>query len=319
MKKVLVFCVIVLGVLALSMNVCAKEIRNVPTDYPTIQHAVDAPPLIPGDDIIIMVASGLHAGAVIDTPVTIKGTDGAMITSGVPYKSGSSLTTAFRLEDQAHGTEISHLMIPNDTTIGYFFAVFSREVDNVSIHHLTIMNSVQGISNYNGSGWDISHNKLFGTNAVNGGGIGIMINAWDGSQDFIPDNTTADDNIITHNKTEGLVGDVGFSGPGILLSSGHGANGWPGGKVTGNKVYKNTCMHTGSNGVGFEADDVPAETQGLQPGIFSNTVSFNDFRGSTNPMAWYPDVGSNRISRNLGPDANRGEGAQGLTPPEIFN
>ena len=319
MKRILAItiAVVLLVAMVLPSTVFAAKpgVLRVPQDYATIQEAVDA--ASPGDTI--RVGPGEYAGATINNPVVIEGIGCAMITSGVPYKAGASLETAFLLEAGADGTEISHLIIPNDAASLYFFAVFSRYVDDVSLHHLTITNSVQAISNYNGSGWNISHNKITGTLPDGGGGIGIMINAWDGTWDSSPDDTEANDNIIAHNYTEGIVGDVGYSGPGILLSSGHGAGGEPGGTLTGNIVYKNKCSHTGENGVGFEVDDVPYELTNVAA-ITGNTVAYNDFRGSTTPILWYGDESQNDVSRNLGtPGDNRGEGKEGLTPPEIFD
>lgn len=294
-------------------RITSATVWNVPEDFATIQDAVDSVLVVEGD--VIIVAPGSHMGAIIDRPVTIVGSEGAMITLGVPYKAGSVLKTAFLLESGADGTEISHLLIPNNASSLYFFAVFSRGVDNISLHHLTISNSVQAISNYNGSNWSITHNKIFGTNPVNGGGIGIMINAWNGTQDVLPDSTEANNNTIAFNTTEGVADVLDFSGPGILLSSGHGANQWPGGTLTGNKIYKNKCAHTGTNGVGFEVDDVPYELTS-DPSIVGNTVAFNDFRNSTYQLVWNGDEEMNDISRNLG--LHRGEGPGGITPHDIF-
>jgi hypothetical protein len=94
----------------------------------------------------------------------------------------------------------------------------------------------------------------------------------------------------------------------------------PGGTLTGNIVYKNTCSHTGIGGYGFEVDDVWYELNlAGAPAIAGNTIAFNDLRGSTFPFVWYGDESANSISRNLGRDDNRGEGSAGLTPAEIFD
>ena len=321
MKKVIATSLIIMITMLFVVSpVAAKPdvtLWHVPGDFATIQDAIDSPDVHNGDKI--MVGAGNHAGAVVTKSVVIKGTDGATITSGVPYKSGSTYETAFLLDTGSDGVEISHLIIANDATSLFFFAVFSRGIDDVSIHHLVVTNSVQAISNYNGSGWDISYNRITGTNPVNGGGIGIMVNAWDGTSDNITDTTVANDNVITHNYTEGAVGDVGYSGPGILLSSGHGSYQYPGGTLTGNIVYKNKCVHTGTNGYGFEVDDVPYELTGTAA-ITGNTVAFNDFRGSTYAIVWYGDETLNSVSRNFIDQASdRGEGKDGLTPHEIFH
>jgi len=309
MKKLVIFCVVVGFVFALGNTAMAAK-WNVPGDFATIQDAIDWPNVLAGDTIF--VGAGNHAGAVINKPVTIKGADGTIITDGVHYGGGHPFAkTAFLLLAGADGTEISHLTVQNDTNNWFLFAVFSRDVDNVSIHHLKIMNTVQGISNYNGDEWEISHNKILGVNALSGGGIGILIGAFEGDD--------ANNSLIAHNTTEGDVGDVGFSGPGILLTSLHGAAQIPGGEVSGNKVYKNKCTHTGSNGVAFEIDDVTLENDpDGDPMISDNVIAFNDFRGSTWEILLYPEESEdyNKFSRNFG--LNRGEGAEGLTPPEIF-
>ena len=321
MRKISALVILVILTICLSATpVMAKgkiTTWHVPGDFATIQDAVDSAQVSNGDRIL--VDAGNYAGAILDRPLVIKGTDGTIINSGVPYKAGSSLLTAFRLDEGADGAEVSHFTIPNDTASYYFFAIFARNVNQVSIHHLVITNSVQAITNYNGSEWQIAHNTITGTNAVNGGGIGILVNAWDGSQDSEPDETEANNNVIEHNYTDGMVGDVGFSGPGICLSSGHGASQWPGGTLSGNIVYKNKCIHTGTNGVGFEVDDVPYELID-NASITANTVAFNDFRGSTYPFLWYGDVTVNSISRNfIDTGSNRGEGKVGLTPHDIFH
>ena len=77
--------------------------------WATIQHAVDQ--VSSGDTI--QVASGTYAGAIVDKDTTISGsTSGtSTINTGVPYKAGSGLTTAFRLDAGADGAELDYFTV----------------------------------------------------------------------------------------------------------------------------------------------------------------------------------------------------------------
>jgi hypothetical protein len=303
-KRLLLGFVVVIAILGLSLNAQAKNLR-VPDDYATIQEAVDAA----GDGDVIKVDAGQFAGAIINKPVTIKGSgNDTIIDPGVAYHPVAVwYKTAFRLDAGADGTEISHMMIPNKLSDLYLFGVFSRYVDDVSIHHLTITSTIQGITNWNGSGWTIMHNKLFGVSDYGGGGIGILI----GTND--PD-TPANGSLVSHNKVEGIVDANLYSGPGVLLTSGHGTANIYGGDVTGNKVVRNRCLMTGLNGVGIETNDTDLRF-GLPPRVRDNKIGFNDNRGSTYEMYFELDADMyNTVSKNLG--KNRGHG---LTPASVFN
>src|SRR4030042_814579 len=141
----------------------------------TIQHAVNQ---VSSDDTI-MVAPGDYAGAVVNKQVVITGDPGEtpVITSGVPYKVGGAYTTAFRLDAGADGAEITNFTVNNDEGAGFFFAVFARGVNGVTIDDLEVNDTVQGITNWGGSGWAINKQKIADTVAAGGGGRGIFLGA----------------------------------------------------------------------------------------------------------------------------------------------
>ena len=86
-----------------------------------------------------------------------------------------------------------------------------------------------------------------------------------------------------------------------------------------NNVVHNTSVVTGwwgaePAGDAFEITDWPL-ANGKGATVIDNTIGFNDFRGSTIEMYFYPEAAedNNTISRNLG--ENRGHG---LTPANVF-
>ena len=86
----------------------------VPTEYGTIQDAVDA--AFPGDRIL--VAAGEYVGAAIDIPVTILGVGDATVIVHGPNRPAGSIwfQNGFRLTAGADGTKIGHLKIKLSAT-----------------------------------------------------------------------------------------------------------------------------------------------------------------------------------------------------------
>lgn len=136
--------------------------------WATIQHAVDN---VSSDDTI-MVAPGTYTGAIVDKGVTISGLGpgDSVIDTGVCYNSGCSpaYKTAFRLDAGADGAEIGDFTVNCDVNTSFFFAIFARAVDDVTIDNLEINDTVQGISNWGGSGWEITNNTITDTVASGG-------------------------------------------------------------------------------------------------------------------------------------------------------
>ena len=179
----------------------------------SIQAAIDAAD--PGDTI--SVAAGEYAGAAVDKAVTVSGVKGgvSVITSGVPYKDGSSLTTGFRLDADADGAEIRNFTINCDKSASFYFGVFARTVNDAIVDSLTINNTIQGITNWGGSGWEITNNLIIDTVAAGGGGIGIFLGARPGEAGGY---NTCSNNLVQYNTITGDGATAGtFTCPGICL------------------------------------------------------------------------------------------------------
>ncbi len=251
-----------------------------------------------------------------------------MINSGPAY---ASFMTGFYFRDGAgNGATISNLSFE---TVG--LPVYSRDTDDVTVGHCTMSSPCQGITNWNGNGWDISHNVINGLRTSNGGGLGIFI----GTRDY--EGATANNNLVAHNKVTGQVvvpqdeideynkgpeyPEAGYSVAGICLMSDRRYG--PAGPITGNSsILKNKVAISSNNprnhpAVGIELSDLGLDQDPPVPDIVGNKVGFNDVRGVIGtPIALYPDdsvADSNIISRNLGDDANnRGGGAH---PKVLFD
>jgi len=178
--------------------------------FATIQGAVDAAT----DGNSIKVLDGSYAGAIVNEKLQIVGADGsnAVITSGVPYKDGGGLETAFRLDSDADGTELSNFVIDCNRDNNFFFAVFARSADDVVVDSLTVNKPVQGITNWGGSNWQITNNALHETGAAGGGGIAIMVGARP------PDYCVASGNLIQGNVITPTATALAYTCPAIAVS-----------------------------------------------------------------------------------------------------
>jgi hypothetical protein len=318
MKKrifgILFALILVLGLTVTPVVAAPAQVWYVPGDFATIQEAIDSDDVEVGD--IIVVEPGLHAGALVDKSVVIKGTGGAVIDDGPLHPAG--LTMGFRLLAGSDGTKISHLQFEVDLAI-----MNGGAVDNVTVEHCTFTDSVQAISNWEGDNWSITHNVINGLRTRCGGGIGIFIGCYS-------DNSTANDNLVAHNKIMGqiVVPDDdcgGYSGPGIGLMSDR-RWGRAGGTISSNRILHNKVALSSTNStlveaVGIELTDMGLELDPPVHDLTDNKVGFNDVRGvDGTPIALYPDADEvaeeNYISRNLGDDIpNRGHG---LHPKILF-
>lgn len=191
------------------------------------------------------------------------------------------------------------------------FPIFSRGANNVTIEHNTMIDSLQAVTNWHGSNWVIRHNRIEGLWVLCGGGIGIIVASWNG--------TEANENLIAYNLIEADVSpDCAFyTTSGITIYS---DTRWgdAGGPIEGNFVIHNRSRVTGTwegdpAADGFEITDGGLITDDPFTGdgeadVTGNTVAFNDFRGSSIEMLFYPEEteDNNTVSRNLG--RNRGNG-----------
>ncbi|MHC4111321.1 MAG: right-handed parallel beta-helix repeat-containing protein [Planctomycetota bacterium] len=297
MKRLLTICVTLL-VLIGTVNAATW---NVPGDFATIQDAIDSISVLPG--ATILVGPGNHAGALVTKEVEIKGEGGAVINDGPAHGHPNIDNQGFRLLAGSDGATISHLGFD-----GVDLAIMNgAAVSDVTVDHCTFTNTIQAISNWGGSGWQISHNVITDLRTICGGGIGILVADYTGG--------TVKDNVISHNKITGTlhvsVGDCGgYSGTGIVIYADFrwGRNGAV--AITNNRVVKNKVSLVSDKAdlvdvVAFELTDTRDTTADV---VFSNAIGFNDFRGTTNQISLTPMIleEANNISRNLG--NNRGHG-----------
>ena len=312
MKRLLTICVAAF-VAALS-NTTIAATWDVPEDFATIQDAIDSPSVSAGDTI--RVSPGNHYGAYVSKEVEIKGEGGAVINNGPLHPAG--LTMGFRLLAGSDGATISHLGFTADLAI-----MNGAAINDVSVHHCTFTNTIQAISNWCGSGWQISHNVINDLRTRNGGGIGILIADYTGG--------TVQDNVVSHNKITGTMhispGDGGgYNGSGIVLYADFRWGSEGAEAIKNNHVVKNKVSLVAQEDpeappvnpidvVAFELtdtrDDINAEPY---PVIFDNAIGFNDWRGTVLQEVFTPlDLENyNDLSQNLG--TNRGHGLH----PSIF-
>ncbi|MCX6094431.1 MAG: right-handed parallel beta-helix repeat-containing protein, partial [Candidatus Bipolaricaulota bacterium] len=238
----------------------------------------------------VFVAAGGYQGVAIAKQVHIDGDDagGAVITSGVGYSpTNSTYKAAFRLDAGADGTVIDDVTVLCTSATLYYFAVFSRNVDNVVLDNLVVYDTVQGISNWGGDGWQILGNEIIGTVAAGGGGIGFYLGVRPGT------NLTCSGNLLQGNVVGSDATAPDYSCPGIVLALDlrYGAYGSLTGneELSGNRILGNTITDGGVvNGVGIEmgvimtgiADalvpDLIHDTLGM---IHGNTIAGNTVSG----------------------------------------
>jgi len=326
MKSLLTICTAA-AVVILAGTSANAAMWTVPGDYATIQDAVDHAQ--DGDTII--VAPGYHAGATVSKAVEIRGEDGAVINSGPrPWDASAPPIGNFMAgfffagadddgdgEPDGTGATINHLEFETVE-----FPVFSRGADDVSVQHCTMINPIQGITNWGGNRWDISHNVIVDLQTYNGGGIGILVGVPRAVQGVISSN------IVSHNDISGILhvgaGDAGgYNGTGIVLYTDFrwGAAGPK--EVTATNVCKNKVSlvsdaSTIVDVAAIELTDTRDAAQ-LDPAIHDNAVGFNDLRGTVIQLILTPDNldAVNDISRNMGDNRGHGEHPSAFGPGGI--
>ena len=323
MKRLLIICVAAAFMTALG-NTAQAANWLIPDDFTTIQEAIDSPQVIEGDTII--VGAGNHFGAFIDKAVEIKGEDGAVIDSGPLLSTYQPCGTIvldigffFAGGGAGNGATINHLKFE-----GPAFPVFSRGADDVTVTQCTMVNPIQGITNWGGNAWEISHNVITDLRSANGGGIGILVGVPRVLQG------TVSDNIVSHNKISGILhvsscDAGGYSGTGIVLFADfrYGALGPK--EVMKTRVVKNKISLVSDNPDVVDVVAIELTEHGtIEAGwpatppdphaIYDNVVGFNDLRDTEWQIALSPENLDeiNDISRNLGD--NRGHGLH----PSVF-
>lgn len=285
----------------------------VPGDFTTIQEAIDSADVSDGDSI--RVGPGKHPGAVVTKSLEIKGEGRAIINSGpllTTYKPCDTIVLGigffFDGSGAGGGATISNLDFE-----ALAFPVFSRGADDVTITQCTMKDPVQGVTNWGGSRWEISHNEIIDLRSASGGGIGILVG--DSSGGFLVDN------VISHNKISGTLhvaqcDSGGYAGTGIVLYADwryrrDGSSG-----IMYNRIVKNKIGLTSDNPTVVDVWAIEL-SEAENPGdmvILDNAIGFNDLRGTVLQIALSPESLEevNNISRNLGD--NRGHGLH----PSVF-
>ncbi len=275
-------------------------IWHIPEDFTTIQEAIDSDDVQDGDTIIL--APGNHEGALVDKSVEIKGEDGAVINDGPPHPAG--LTMGFRLLAGSDGATISHLGFTVDLAI-----MNGDAVDYVTVQNCTFTDTIQAVSNWRGSGWQINHNVITDLRTRSGGGIGILVADYAGG--------VVVNNVVSHNSISGTLhvseDDCGgYNGSGIVLYADFRWDRLGAEEISGNSVVKNKVSLVSDTPeivdvCAFELTDT-RDNQELDPVIFENAIGFNDFRGTTLQIVLTPEnLGEiNDISRNKGDNCGHG-------------
>lgn len=276
---------------------------RVPRDFATIQAAIDSPAVAAGDRVL--VGPGTFAGAVVNKPVHIQGVGNAVIGTGPLHPAG--LVQGFRLMSGAAGTTISHLRFTVDLAV---ITATNHRVHDVTITQNTIHDPVQGISNWLGSGWEITQNRIVDLRSRCGGGIGILIGEYNAG--------VVSDNLIAHNDISGTlhvspIDCGGYSGTGIVVYADYRFGRSGASDITFNRIIKNTVSLVSDTPavvdvVALELTEANDPDPSLHV-IHDNGLGFNDLRGTVVQLSLTPaalDTPTNDISRNLGD--NRGHG-----------
>lgn len=215
----------------------AAAVLRVPTDYSTIQAAVNA--ARSGDTV--RVAAGTYCGARVRKAVRLLGQNGPVIVGcadGPMLSDG--LRAGFLLEDARANSDAGPLRISgfvfdgrrigNDNVQPLALGILGRVVSDVVVDHDEFFGTVQAITNTGGDRWLIAHNRIHELSLLDctgscAGGIGIVIQVAQGGL-AVPGGAGVlanrpEHNRIVGNLVEGLVprGLDAFSMIGILVLS----------------------------------------------------------------------------------------------------
>jgi len=256
-----------------------KSVTMVPRDYATIQEAIDEAD--PGDTI--KVAAGEYAGAEIDKPVSLIGANSVITNLPGTPRIQPHLPAGFKLIDGADGTSIRGFVFDGkdfaeklgeswpDAPDVLALAVYSKSVDNVVIEHNTVLGTMQGISNWYGNGWVISHNDVVEQGYRNGGGLGILVGS-----SMLSQGEPVSGNVIEYNR---VTGTINADFPGNYSMAGIVLFGVVGTVVRNNKVaFVNECS-VEELGIGISVTSI-ATMGRVWPLCVDTEVVNNDCRDS---------------------------------------
>jgi Right handed beta helix region len=325
MKSFRVLSTTVACVFPLAGGAGAAEWR-VPSDFPTIQAAIDSASVANGDAIV--VSPGQHAGATVTKAVTIRGTGRAQIVDGPVVSALGKAGFYFAGSGAGSGATISDFSFSR-----LEFPVFSRGADDVTVTRNTMAHFLQGVTNWAygswGNRWEISDNTMHNLMTSCGGGVGILIGDYLGG--------TVSGNAVARNRIRGRLRVAaddcgGYNAPGILLYADF-RGGAAGATIQANSVTKNRVVLTAASlrvggppwlvtASGIELSDTRNDPGILPPALGGNVVTFNDLRDMEVPFLFTPDEveTANTIENNYtGPGGgfpDRRPGGSVLTRPE---
>jgi hypothetical protein len=253
---------------------------KVPRDYPTIQEAIDAASV--GDTI--GVSPGTYFGATVDKGVKIRARGRVIINDGPNSHSFLRAGFLFKGDFSGSGASIIGFRFEGEPQFARIddgkldFPIFSRGANNVTVKNNVMVNSLQAITNWDGSGWQIKKNRILDLWTLNGGGIGILVGGNDGDAHL--------GNVISRNKILGTLkvcscDHGGYDGTGIVLYAdfrwSDGADELTQNRIRKNKILLMSDTPTVVNANGIELTD--SRDDPSPPVIFGNRVTDNDIKG----------------------------------------
>jgi hypothetical protein len=273
----------------------------------TIQAGIDN--AAAGDTV--RVAKGTYAGAVVNKAVQVEAQGEVVVDTG-PYSHPGFLRAGFlfNADRSGSGASISGFTFvgtqqglgnPDDGKLD--FAVFSRGADNVVVSHNSLTNVLQGITDWNGTGWTIDHNSIGDLWTLCGGGIGVLVGGFDGV-------TPITGNAVSDNDVDGTLhvdpADCGgYDGTGIVLYADFrfgraGAPSISGNTVEHNKVelVSDTPSLVNANGIELTVayDPVPPT---IPTTISGNLIAHNAVKNTSgNAIAVSAGSGGNTLDKN---------------------
>jgi nitrous oxidase accessory protein NosD len=280
-------------VVLLASSQARAALLRVPSQYPTIQAAINAA----SDGDRIRVSSGEYCGAVVTKRVTLEGrgrpriigcTSGPTVTAGT--RAGFFLPGS-RGVNPASGTTIRGFVfdgrgVSNQNLAPLSFGVFARYASDVRVTRNRFLGTVQAITNTGGDRWVIKRNRIVGVTVLDctlhcTGGDGIVIALGRGALaapggDASPFNRP-ENNLISRNSISGTAPDnfSVFSMAGVLLLSADHTT------VLGNRLTMRDNPNAAAVGQGILVSNTCCGlTTSFLPGSRQTTLAFNQGRQS---------------------------------------